>query len=642
MSLETVKYERALTWRSILAIIFAAAVVQPLILYLTLIGSPGLIELSLLGFGGGFGIAYGTGIFLAFGYNILWVVVLLWYLLSEIGGAKLSAGEIFFIFAFYPMTISMTYIFLTPIFNLYVANSPFPGELGIKNIPYWWAPQGELADLTYLQRHLLSPGILRPVLLNLVINVVLVTIADISLGLFTYQRFVEVEKLEFPAQTANALAVLTLSGTERGKKRVLYLAATIGFMYNMFSWFFPYALGITVFRLFPRGLQDATSLIETKWPGAVFGVDTTLFTILAGAVIPFKVVFAMAITAIATYIFFNPYLVSSNIWVDWAPNMGLGWNYARSQMYWWTSVTIGFALAVALSPMILRPGSFARLFKSFATSSTLGLKLLLLGFLGSTSVAIIIFHILVPEFPLWILVFLTMGWSFLATTVSAESAGVTFGGFWVPYLKEFTIYYSGYRDVDAWFGRDFMLLSLGGANITGMLKMGSLCGVRPNEYLKGYLITVIATVIFGFLYVNILWQAAPIPSYSYPFTVSGWPIMALELVRWNKWLWMGILFKTPVILGSFVTGFALCVIANVLHLYWLPISILTGISMMPSIVLGQFIGGLINQIAPRFLGRWWEDNKRLLLVGIAIGDGIGITIGTVLLIISRSMWMLPY
>jgi len=29
-------------------------------------------------------------------------------------------------------------------------------------------------------------------------------------------------------------------------------------------------------------------------------------------------------------------------------------------------------------------------------------------------------------------------------------------------------------------------------------------------------------------------------------------------------------------------------------------------------------------------------------VGVAIGDGLGIALGTVLMIVTRSMWMLPY
>ena len=653
---EEAKVKKALTWRSISAILFAAALVQPLIIYLTLIGSPGLIELSLLGFGGGFGMAYGTGVFLSFGYNILWLVVLFWTFLAELGGGKLSPGETFFVFAFYPMTISLSLLFLMPIFNLYVANSPYVEGLGIASmIPSWWAPRGALADLAYLQRSLFSEGMIKPVALSIIVLVILGTIADISLGVFTYQRFVEVEKLEFPAQTANAVALVTLSGTNKNRKRVLYVSATLGFLYNLFSWFLPYALGVPVLQVFPRGVQDATGLLETIWPGATFGIDATLFTILAGTIVPFKVLIVMAMTAIVAYTVGNNYLVRNDIWVDWAPNLGLGWNYARSQMYWWTSVTIGLALAAAIAPLVLRPKSFINFLKSFSGSysanrnkssseTPISLKILMLGFLGSTFSAVILFHFLVPEFPLWILVFLTVGWSFLATTVSTQSAGVTYGGFWIPYLKEFAIYYSGYRGADAWFGRDYMLLSLGGINIAGMLKMGKLCGVGVREYLKGYVITVIATVAFGILYVSILWKAAPIPSYSYPFTVSGWPVMALESARWTKWLWQGILFKTDVIISALIAGFAIFAISDfVLHMPWVLIAMLTGISILPSITLGQFVGGVIGQILPRFIGReWWDNNKTLLLVGVAIGDGLGIALGTVLLVISKSMWMLPY
>jgi len=636
--------------------VFAAALVQPLIIYLTLVGSPGLIELGLIGFGGGFGLAYGTGVFVSVGYNILWLVVLFWTVLAEVGGRRLTAAETFFVFAFYPMTVSMALMFLMPVFNLYVANSPQVEGLGIAEmIPSWWAARGPLADLAYLERSFVSTGMLTPVALTIVVIVVLALVADISLGVFTYQRFVEVEELEFPAQTANAAALVTLAGTDRSRKRVLYVMASLGFIYNLFSWFLPFAIGIPVLQVFPRGLRDATNLIETIWPGSSLGVDVTLFTILAGTLVPFKVLIVMATTAILAYTVGNHYLVMENIWVDWAPNFSLGWNYARSQMYWWTSVTIGIAIAAAVAPLVLRPKSLPRLISSFKKSTSnvrdqkskerpISLRVLMLAFFGSTISAVVLFQTLVPQFPLWILVFLTVGWSFLATTVSTQSAGVTYGGFWVPYLKEFSVYYSGYRGIDAWFGRDYMLLSLGGVNIAGMLKMGKICGVGVREYIKGYVITVIATVVLGFVYVSILWRAAPIPSYTYPFTVSGWPVMALETSRWTKWLWQGIIFRTDVIIGACLAGFAIYVVSDfLLHMPWILISVITGISILPSIIMGQFIGGIIGQVIPRFVGRdWWNSKKHLVLVGVAIGDGLGIALGTVLMIVTRSMWMLPY
>jgi hypothetical protein len=546
----------------------------------------------------------------------------------------------------------MSLLFLMPIFNLYVANSPEVEALGIaKFIPSWWAARGAQADLAYFLRDLYSPPMLLPLILALTVSF-LGLVADISLGLFAYQRFVTVEKLAFPAQTANAEAIVVLSGTDISRRRLLLVSAAFGLFYNIFSWFLPYALGVPIFQLFPRGLQDATILVEAISPGSSLGIDVTLFTILAGTIVPLKVLIVMAVSSILAYTIGNHYLVEMNLWKDWAPGLGLGWAFFRSQMYWWTSVTIGLAIATALAPFIVRPRGLIKLIKSFSTSISgnqfhtreIPPRLLLLAFLASTSAAVVLFHLLVPGFPVWVLLMLSLGWSFVATMVSTQSAGITYGGFFIPYIKESAIYFSGYRGVDAWFGRDYMLLSLGGVNIANMLKMGSICGVGVKEYIKGYIITVMATLMFGFLFVTLMWKAAPIPSYTYPFTVSGWPVMALEAARWTKWLWEGVIFKPDVILGAFLGGIVIYSISDLLlHMPWALVTILTGINLLPSITLGQFVGGIIGQVIPRVVGKeWWNSRRNLILVGTAIGDGLGIAMGTILLVLGRSMWMLPY
>jgi len=641
--------ESAITWRTISALVFAAAVVQPLIIYLTLVGSPGLIELSLIGWGGGFGLGYSVAIFTALGSQILWLVVILWTWISRMFGRELSLKETFMIYAFYPSTVGTSMLFLIPIFRLYVANSIIVEELGLAaHIPEWWAPRGVDAEIVYRARGFFVRPMLLPVLIPLAVTI-LTYVCDLSLGLFAYQRYAVEEKLDFPAASSYARGLMIISGAEKRGSNILMSAAAIGIAYGILSWLLPSLTGIKVLQLLPRGITDFTYLIEGKFPGASFGIDFTLGLLVSGFVVPLKVLATMAITGIAAYTIGNHYLVKYGIWPDWAPQYGLGWNFARSQLYWWTSVTIGLALAAALVPLALHPKEVVRLF-TFPIGSSAGVRsgatrgyLFLCIFLASSLISVLIFHLLIPGFPILLAILFVVGWSFFATMASAQASGVTFRGFWVPYAKESMIYYSGYSAPEAWFGKDFLMFSQGGSAHAASLKMAAMCGVKISDYIKGFLIASTIGMAFGFIYVSLFWKTAPIPSYVYQFTLTGWPIMALEMSRWTKWLWTGVIFKTNVILASIAIGAAIVTVTELLGAPWVLISIVTGLNTLPSVSIIQLIGGVVGFFLSRRLGRErWREIAPIIVVGVLLGDGVVIALGSALSIVFGSVWSLPY
>jgi hypothetical protein len=649
----TTQRETGLTWRSILALLFTGGLVQPLIIYLALTGATGLIELSLIGFGGGFGAGYTFTVFTNLGMTILWLVVIFWSELAKLSNQPLSKQEVFIIYTFYPITISMSLFFINPIFKLYLANSVIVEDLGLaKGIPSWWAPRSPISDLVYQARSLLHPGLLVPIGLSMIV-VLLTLIADISLGLFTYYLFFTTEKLEFPGATTIGIGLETVASGDQNRLRMLMLFSVLGLVYNFFSWLFPTVTNIPVFRVLPRGLIDFTSLLEAGFPGAVFGIDMTLTNFALGFVIPLKVLVTMAIVALLSTTIGNICLVKYNIWPDWIPGLGLGWNYMRSHIYFWTSVTMGLSIAAATIPLLLHPQillSTVNAIRRAASSLSEGVGgvnpyLLLIMFVGSMAIAIVLFHVLVPEFPLWLLIAFTVGWSLIGTLVGVHAAGITFGGLSIPYLKESMIYYSGYRGLDAWFGRELIILSTGGIGICNSLVSGTICGVRVRDYLKGYLVAIFIATIFGFVYTSLFWKAAAIPSHVYPFTISGWPVIGLETARLTKWLWMGFLFKTDIIIGSLVFGSLIYLVSDLIfHSPWLLISIVAGLNTLPSVVLTQLIGGLIGKfIGLKFIGvERWRILRSIIIIGLIVGDAVGLTIGTVIQILNASSWTLPY
>ncbi|MEM2904278.1 MAG: hypothetical protein QW057_02215 [Candidatus Bathyarchaeia archaeon] len=644
--------ESAITWRSVSALVFAAAVVQPLILYLTLVGSEGLITLSLMAHGGGLGLGYSLVVFTSLGGQVLWLVVIFWTWLARSFGRDLTAKETFVIFAFYPTTVGTATLFILPIYRLYIANSYIIEELGLAQyIPSFWAPHGAEGLVAYSARSLFSAPMVIPTSLGLVVFG-LTLVCDLSLGIFAYYRYGVVEKLDFPAASASARGILVISGADPGGKQVLMASAALGILYSFFSWFLPGLTGIQVLQLFPRGITDFTYLIEGRWPGASFGIDFSWITLATGFVVPLKILVVMAVTSVAAYSAGNALLVSYGIWPDWAPKYGLGWNFARSSLYWWTSVTIGLSIAAAFVPMALRPRQVARIFASIGRGLSgpeggaggLLPKLLLALFFVSSGLAVALFYVLVPDFPVWLVLLFVMGWSFFATMVAANAAGVTFGGFYVPFLRESLVYYSGYQDPKAWFARDFMMFSQGGAGHASQLRMGQICGVNIAEYVKGFIFAAAVGLFFGFLYATVFWQTAPIPSYIYKFTLTGWPVMALESARWTKWLWTGVLFKTEVILGAAAVGAAIAVATDLLlGAPWFLISMVTGLNTVPSSTILPVVGGIIGGYLRKRMGpEAWRRAAPLILVGMGLGDGLMIALGSALSIVAQSMWSLPY
>lgn len=78
-------------------------------------------------------------------------------------------------------------------------------------------------------------------------------------------------------------------------------------------------------------------------------------------------------------------------------------------------------------------------------------KLVLAGFILSSTGGLLLVWYLVPQAPMYILIPFFFLWSFFETIVSTMMIGMTGMGFQTPYLREILIYSSGYPGYDIWF-----------------------------------------------------------------------------------------------------------------------------------------------------------------------------------------------
>jgi hypothetical protein len=252
------------------------------------------------------------------------------------------------------------------------------------------------------------------------------------------------------------------------------------------------------------------------------------------------------------------------------------------------------------------------------------------------------------HFPIWLLLLFTVGGSFFATFLAVNSAGVTFAGFNIPYLKELMIYSSRWGGRDIWFAP--VTMYTGGSNVAIAFGQADLLNANKGEYVRTFLIVVALGMFASFLFVSYLWNISPIPSGAYPATITDWPVLALNWARFQVWVFKGYIFKENLILWSFLGGAVVYVLtAMVLRKPYFLIAFITGTMFTSpiSITLAQLIGSILARkiIAPmldRSEPGAFNQFRGRFVMGMTIGWGFMELTRALLILVGRSMWLLPF
>ncbi|MEM2960727.1 MAG: hypothetical protein QXU67_03890, partial [Candidatus Bathyarchaeia archaeon] len=502
--MEEKRVTNALTFRSISAMLFAIFVIQPVIIYFNLLTNETLPLQA-------------------------WIVILLWAELSRFFGSPLSIQEIFVLTAFGGMVTNYALVFRNSIFYMYLVTSPTVKIHGIDRlIPPWWAPTPDVSKNLIQagsgQWIFLNSSWLLPILVTIVIPTALDMIAKISIGFFCYQRYVLMERLDFPAASAQANTIRTLAEREPYSIRILAVSATGGLLFNLLTSFIPFIIGpflsgaittVGVYRL-----VDFTPFLAQILPGAGFSISGDLLLYLTGFLMPINICLAMFIGAISIN-FFGTYAITRlNLWPPEAQASTItSWSVttllSQAHLYFLGNVWIGLAIAASILPLITRPKSLISIFgvsrkgieSQFEKSE--GKLYFWLGlFLASTVASVLFVEILVGfRFPIWILLFYTVLWSFFASLVTTQAAGVTYAGLGIPYQRELLIYSSGYRDRDIWFAP--VQLFVGGSEIAQSFRIADICLTKHRDYIKAYVIVVVLGLLSSFFYTSLFWFIQP-------------------------------------------------------------------------------------------------------------------------------------
>lgn len=628
MGFSSEEVKSGLTSTSLLALLYAILIFQPAMIWLSL--------------------SAGTGI-----GNLGWMSLIIFAELCAMFGKHLSKQEATVIFLLSGMGWSMAGapFFIERIYRIYYAQSEIAALFGLSDkIPYWWAP---LSSEAWLSRTFLHPSWITPLLISIAM-LILGEAVNISMGLIMREIFVKSMRLPFPMQEISATGITTIAERPEEKMKVLVIGALIAMIYVVALYGSPI---ISEVLGYPAGeppipWADFSPGIQRFIPGASFGVATDILVVVSGFILPFNVVLSVFIGSIILYLIANPLLVNLNL-TGFAKEYFHGMNVSqimyRSYLYAWAGPMIGVSLAAGLVPLYLRRRAIIDGFKALSKAGgKLSRLWMLLGiWMASSILSVAIAYSLVPLGIIYLAIMLTMSlaWSFVWTMISTYSVGITGidlspPGTILPIIKYSYLSVSGIHSYDAWFIDPIM--GTGGSGWCSSFYIVDRCATDVRSYIKTFLVLLPVIFIAGFVYVQIFWSMAPIPSVMFRYTAIFWPIRAV-----NESLWItGRMFQAfdP----TWIAGAALLTLGAgvIIHILKLPVSIIAiaaGLGTAIPTAVTMFIGAILGKIIEWRIGsRVWGENKMVLAAGISIGSALMLTLLSVISMMARSMWVMPY
>ena len=547
--------------------------------------------------------------------------------------------------------------FTSFIWNQFLVRSQQAEGLGIaQGIPRWAVPAADSPALT--NRLLFHGDWLIPILLVLV-GQVLGRMNWFGMGYLLFRLTSDAERLPFPLApiTAEGATALAETTSKEGSWRwpVFSTGSMIGIVFATVYVGVPALTGLILqnpIQILPIPFCDLTDNAHGVLPAALVGISFDLGIVLFAMVLPFPMVVGIFISSILTSVIANPLLYKAGLLPGWQPGMNLLLTKFRTDMDFWMSIGIGTALAVAVIGIVrcIRSGVF-RFRGGLPRPEGRGdfpLWVALAIYASATLCCVLLCHILVPRFPLWILLFFGFVWTPLNSYISARMVGLTGSGVAFPFLRETSFILAKYEGADIWFA-PIPLGDYGG--VTQLFRVLELTKTKITSILKAELLIIPVSLGCSFLFWSFFWYLEEIPSATYPFTAKMWPFYARNQCLFmtatsssgTQWLLQAI--KPGLIVAGFSMGLGLYGVIGALGLpalfYY---GLIGGIAGWPNATVPMFIGACIGRyvIAKRLGEEKWRRYVPVLCAGYACGVGLVGMLAVGLSIIARAVSGLPF
>ncbi|MFP4056450.1 MAG: peptide transporter [Candidatus Brocadiia bacterium] len=542
------------------------------------------------------------------------------------------------------------------IWNQFLVRSPQAEAMGIaRDIPAWAVPPPSSRAIT--NRLLFHRGWMIPVLL-VVAGQVLGRMNWFGLGYLLFRVTSDAERLPFPLAPITAEGATALAETTRKEESwrwpVFSTGSMIGILFGAVYVGVPALTGLVLDKplmVLPIPFVDLSDNFHGVLPAALAGMSFDLGVFLFAMVLPFPMVVGIFVSTILTSVLANPVLYRIGLLPGWQPGMNLLLTKFRTDMDFWMSIGIGTALAVAVLGIArcIRSGAL-RLGRVRATPRGRG-DVPLWAALGiyflATGLYVVICHVLVPDFPVWMLVFFGFVWTPLNSYISARMIGLTGRPVAFPFLREASFMLAQYEGVDVWFA-PIPLADYG--RVAQQFRILELTRTKITTVIKAELLIVPVSLLCSFLFWSFFWYLEEIPSSTYPFTARMWPFFARNQCLFmtatstgTKWLLHAI--KPPFIVAGFSVGMALYGLVGALGLpalfYY---GLIGGIAGWPNQAIPMFLGACVGRyvIARRLGPKKWRRYVPVLCAGYACGVGLVGMLAVGISIIARAVSGLPF
>jgi hypothetical protein len=663
--------ESGLTSRTWPVILYGAFILMPANIYLMLVAGQ-----SLLG-------------------PISFIALILWVEAARLTRKPLSTAEAFIVYSvsavaagqmlFYMYAIYPAYFRVSEISNsgLFSFTNPVTGAVKTfgEAAPAWWAPPRDIV----LQRSFLHREWIQPLTVGAIAWLCLM-LADLSMGVVGRQLFIKVEKLPFPYAHPAAEACKALTRDDPEPKKVFTICGLIGTVWGLII-YFPVALGTRIVD-FPIPWADFNRSLQSLLRGASFGVGMDILAFTGGFIVPLRVIVSMLIGAMAIQFFGNAWATGGL--ADLLGRMGFtgiaasptwqGINPATHQHYFnrfiegmsisqilpnqvfvWMPVFIGGMVAAGLLNIVSSPRELVRTFKGLLATGrtaaargeqTISLAPVAILFVSSVIGAVILFRILNPDFPWYVIAPFALTWSALFSLIDQRAVGTT--GYRVdpPYVREGMIISMRPKNINVWFAP--WPVPLGSSTWVQNFKTAELVNCAPRSLILAYLLAYPVGMLANLVFVSIFWSIAPIPSAVYPYAEIVLPVWANNLCIWisaalpnasagTRQL-VGQLFNVPWMLGTFGIFTAIFVIGRIFKRVRLSvIGLAVGMVMPLPFAVSLFVGGMVAQYVRYKTGpEWFAVNRNIIVAGLAVGEGVVIGLFAAIAALSNSLIALPY
>ena len=522
------RFENGFTIKAILGVLFVAFIMVPGNMYLSLM------------IGGSLGAA------------AEWVTIILFAEITKRSFSSLRRQEVYVLFYVAGSLIAAeTGAFEGLLYNQYLVQSPAAKQFGItKLIPTWVAPPAD--SVAIIERTFLHSDWAMPIVL-LVLGMIISRINWFTMSYALFRLTSDYERLPFPfapvnAQGATALAETT-QGLETWRWRVFSAGAMIGLVFGTIYVALPAITGALLtepIQLIPIPFVDFTQVTGNFIPATPLGFTAHLGPIFVGLVVPFWGVVGTFIGVVVASIA-NPLLyIWTPSWREtpylnlWQQGMGTIETVFVNQVDFWMSFGLGttFAIAAIGIYQIVQSvrgaranngddGSGKRNFTPPAGRGDFPIWLALALYALATAGLIGIAAWLLPGIAQFIWFFLFFGFVFtpFQSFVNARLVGMVGQTVDIPFVREATIIFSGYRGVDIWF-IPFPLGNYGAQ--TMKFREIELTGTQFTSIIRAEIFMVPVVLFTSFLYGSYIWKLAPIPSASYPYAQLMWRLRAYQ------------------------------------------------------------------------------------------------------------------